>query len=436
MAEGGRSSRSRTQGRRKSERATKAPAEPPAPSPSVSATERTPRPGGKGGAATGRSSVYDMTFGSGDPLTLGIEEEYMLLDGRSLALVSAIEQVLEAARPTPIADRVHPELMESTVEVATGICRGIDDARRDLEEIRRELSTIVGSRGMRIAASSTHPFSLPEEQRITPRDRYRYLVEQLQYVARRELVFGMHVHVGVPDADTCMQVMEGVLVELPVLLALSANSPFWRGKATGLASTRMAVFAGFPRSGLPPRFESYDDYAETVGWMESTGVIGDYTHLWWDVRPHPRLGTIEVRVPDVQYDHEYGLALAAYVQSLVAELIDEVGKGQRPFSYHRALVAENKWLAVRYGVDAQLMDLGAGRRVRLSAGQLARRRLKQLTPYAKELGCADALAGIERILTNGTGGARQLRVYNANQDLCEVLREVADYTERGRPSVD
>jgi carboxylate-amine ligase len=189
------------------------------------------------------------------------------------------------------------------------------------------------------------------------------------------------------------------------------------------------VFAGFPRSGLPPRFASYEDYAETVGWMETTSVIGDYTHLWWDVRPHPRLGTIELRVPDCQFDIEYSLALVAYVQALVMEVLDECEKGNPPVSHHRALVSENKWLAARYGVDAQMMDLAGGRRVKLPASQLARRRLRQLAPYARELGCNEALQGIERILETGTGAARQLRVYNANQDLVEVMGELASVTE-------
>jgi carboxylate-amine ligase len=381
------------------------------------------------GAPDHRPSVLEMAYGRGDPLTIGVEEEYMLLDATSYELVSAIEQTIEAVRGGPIEHRVHPELTESTCEVATGVCRDIDDARRDLSQLRRELAAAVRPLGICIGGAGTHPFSFAEKQRITSRDRYRYIVKQLQYVARQELVFGMHVHVAIPDADTCMHVMEGVLIELPVLLALSTNSPFWRGKATGLASTRHAVFAGFPRSGLPPRFASYDDYAETVGWMESTHVIGDYTHLWWDVRPHPRLGTIELRIPDVQFDIEYTLALAAYVQALVAELLDEIGKGNVPYPYHRALVAENKWLATRYGLDASLMDLAGGRRTRLTAAQLARRRLKQLAPHARELGCADALAGIERIIVNGTGSARQLRVYNANQDLVEVMRELAAMTE-------
>jgi carboxylate-amine ligase len=383
----------------------------------------------RGSAATHKSSVLDMSFGAGPALTLGVEEEHMLVSEDGYGLLSEIETVLEKLEGGALADRVHPELTESTAEIATGICVDVDDALRELTELRRGLATTLRPLGMRLAAAGTHPFSLAEDQRITRRDRYRQLVEQLQYVARRELVFGMHIHVAVPDADTCMKVMEGVLVELPVLLALSSNSPFWRGEVTGLNSTRTAVFAGFPRSGLPPRFDSYDDYAEAVGWLEGTGAIVDYTRLWWDVRPHPRLGTIEVRVMDVQFDLEYAMAITAYVQSLVAELIDEIDQGNPPTPFNRLLVAENKWLAARYGLEAPLIDLTTGRKATMTAAQLAKRRLRQLTPYAKDLGCLDALKGIDRMLSWGTGATRQMRVYNANRDLVEVMRELCELSE-------
>ena len=382
------------------------------------------------GTPGSRSSVWEARYSAGPPLTSGVEEEYMLLDAETLELSGRIDDVIAQLPDQPWAAHVMPELFESTAEVATGICRTIDDARADLTAIRRGLAGVLPAMGLRLGSAGAHPFSRSEEQRITPRDRYRSLLEQLQYVARRELVFGMHVHVAVPDPETCIKVMEGVVVELPVLLALSANSPFWRGHASGLASTRMAVFAAFPRSGLPPRFESYDDYAETIGIMEATGSIGDYTHIWWDVRPHPRLGTLELRIMDVQFDIEHTLALAAYVQALVAALLDDIEHGRDPDSHHRALIAENKWSAVRYGVDAPMIDLVSGRATKATATQLARRRLKQLKPYARELGCWDALSeGVERILTNGTGAARQLRVWNANRDLHEMLGEVAGLTE-------
>ncbi len=377
-----------------------------------------------------RLSVLDHKYGSGPPLTIGVEEEYMLLDAKTLELGGTIDDVLAALPEQPWAKRVTPELFEATAEVATGICNDIDDARRDLTDIRQGLAAALQPLDLRLGSSSTHPFSLSENQRITPRDRYRNLLEQLQYVARRELVFGMHVHVAMPDPETCMKVMEGVLIELPVLLALSANSPFWRGGLTGLASTRTAVFAAFPRSGLPPRFNSYDDYVDTIGWMESTGAIGDYTHIWWDVRPHPRLGTLELRVMDVQFDLDATLALAAYVQALAAALIDDVESGKPTPSYHRQLIAENKWNAARYGLDAPLMDLATGRRTRIVASTLARRRMKQLKPYARDLGCWDALSqGIGSILERGTGATRQVRVWRANEDLHEMLTELADKTE-------
>jgi carboxylate-amine ligase len=377
--------------------------------------------------------VWETRYGAGPPLTIGVEEEYMLLDARTLELAGKIDDVLAALPDAPWARRVMPELFESTAEVATGICRGVDDARADLSAIRRGLADSLADMGLRLGSAGTHPYSLSEHQRITPRDRYRSLLEQLQYVARRELVFGMHVHVAVPDAETCIKVMEGVLIELPVLLALSANSPFWRGTQSGLASTRMAVFAAFPRSGLPPRFESYEDYADTISWMETTGSIGDYTQIWWDVRPHPRLGTIELRVMDVQFDLEHTLALAAYVQCLVAAILEDIGNGKAPVSYHRELIAENKWNAARHGTDAPLMDLATGRRVKVTAAQLARRRVKELKPYARDLGCWDALSdGVERIIANGTGASRQTRVWNANHDLHEMLSELVAVTELRR----
>jgi glutamate---cysteine ligase / carboxylate-amine ligase len=380
-------------------------------------------------ASIPKSSAREARFGEGPPLTLGVEEEHMLVSADGFGLCSEIEAVLHELEGGELASRVHPELTESTAEIATGICSSVDDALRELTELRRGLATTLLPLGMHLAASGTHPFSLAEDQRITRRDRYRQLVEQLQYVARRELVFGMHIHVAVPDPETCMKVMEGVLIELPILLALSSNSPFWRGEITGLASTRTAVFAGFPRSGLPPRFDSYDDYAESVGWLEGTGAIVDYTRLWWDVRPHPRLGTLEVRVMDVQFDLEYAMALTAYVQSLVAQLIAEIEAGNPPRPFHRLLVAENKWLAARYGLEAPLIDLETGRKSTMTAAQLAKRRLRQLAPYAKDLGCLDALRGIERMLSWGTGATRQMRVYNANRDLVEVMREVCELSE-------
>lgn len=376
-----------------------------------------------------RSSVLDHRFGAGPPLTVGVEEEYMLVDGGSFDLVSGVEPMLDVAAKSEFADRLKPELMQCVLESGTVVCDGIAQAEEDLRQIRRYAAGLARDHGMRLGAAATHPFSLYEHQKITARDRYRMLVEMLQYVARRELVFGMHVHVAVPSPEVALHVMEGVLIELPVLLALSTNSPFWRGETTGLHSTRAMIFAAFPRSGLPPRFTTYQDYADAVGFMEATGAIGDYTHLWWDVRPHPRFGTVELRVMDCQSRVEDTVALAAYVQCLVKQLVDQIAEGNLPTSYHRMLLAENKWLAARYGLDAPLMDLGAGRRVKMPARTLARRRLKELKPIARELGCSKQLARVDWMIENGTGAQRQLQVWNANHDIREVAEEIANATE-------
>ena len=282
---------------------------------------------------------------------------------------------------------------------------------------------------MRVGSAGTHPFSLFERQRITARDRYRALIDQLQYVARRELIFGMHVHVAVDDADKAIKVIGGLLPHLAPLLALSASSPFWRGEPTGLASSRQIVFAAFPRSGPPPRFRDYADYAEVVGQLERTGCIADYTHIWWDIRPHPRLGTIEIRVCDAVTRVEDAVAIAAYCQALVKQLCERHDAGEEIPSFHRILTSENKWLAARYGLEAPVMDLATGRRNRIPIAQLVRRTVRELEPHARELGSERELEGVREILERGNSAERQLRIWNANHDIVEVAREIATATE-------
>src|SRR5215218_3038047 len=251
----------------------------------------------------------------------------------------------------------------------------------------------------------------------------------MQYVARRELIFGLHVHVAVPDPDTAIQVVNGLLVQLAPLLALSASSPFWRGEATGLSSTRQMVFAAFPRSGPPPRFRDYSDYAEVVGQLEKTGCIADYTHIWWDIRLHPRFGTVEIRICDAVTRVEDAVALAAFCQALVKLYSEHYAVGAEIPSYHRILTTENKWLAARYGLEAPVMDIATGRRNRIPVAQLIRRTLKELEPHARELGSDRELEGIQEILGKGNGSDRQLRVFNANRDIVEVVEEIAKATE-------
>jgi carboxylate-amine ligase len=374
-------------------------------------------------------SVLDHGFGKTSPYTLGVEEEYMLLDPDSFDLVQHIDTFLAAVAGHELEAQMKAELMQSVLEIATPVCDTPADVDRELRKLREYVASVAWQKSLRVGSAGTHPFSLFETQRITARDRYRALVDQMQYVARRELIFGLHVHVAVDDAEKAIQVVNGLLVELPLLLALSASSPFWRGEATGLASTRQLVFAAFPRSGPPPRFRDYADYAEVVGQLEKTGCIADYTHIWWDIRPHPRLGTVEVRICDAVSRVEHAVALAAYCQALVKMYCERFDRGEEIRSYHRILTSENKWLAARYGLEAPLMDLATEARNRIPVSQLIRRRLKELAPHAKELGSEDALDGIRDILDGGNGADRQLRVFNANRDVTEVVREIADATE-------
>ena len=282
---------------------------------------------------------------------------------------------------------------------------------------------------MRVGSAGTHPFSLFERQRITAKDRYRALVDQMQYIARRELIFGLHVHVAVDDPEKAIQVVNGLIGHLAELVALSASSPFWRGEATGLHSSRHMVFAAFPRSGPPPRFLNYADYAEVIGQLERTGCIADYTHIWWDIRLHPRLGTIEIRICDAVTQLEDVIAIAAFCQALVKHYSERYDAGEEVPSFHRILTTENKWLAARYGLEAPVMDLVTGRRNRVPVAQVIRRSLKLAQPHARELGSEAELAGIEEILRRGNGADRQLRVFNANRDIVEVVREIAALTE-------
>jgi glutamate---cysteine ligase / carboxylate-amine ligase len=384
---------------------------------------------GKGSGFADGVSVLDHKFGASDPYTLGVEEEYMLLDPETFDLVQHIDTVLGAIDAESYEGSINAELMQSVLEIATPVCRSPADVDRALRHLRGYVGTIAREKGLRYGSAGTHPYSLFERQRITARDRYRHLVDQMQYIARRELIFGLHVHVAVDGPEKAIQVLNGLLGFIPHLLALSASSPFWRGEATGLSSTRQLVFAAFPRSGPPPRFRDYAEYAEVVGQLEKTGCIADYTHIWWDIRLHPRLGTVEVRICDAVTRVEDAVALAAFCQALVKLLSERFDAGKEIPTHHRILTSENKWLAARYGLEAPIMDLATGRRNRTPVAQLIRRTLRDLEPHARELGSEAELEGIREILARGNGADRQLRIFNANRDIIEVAREIAEATE-------
>ena len=363
---------------------------------------------------------------TGPSYTLGIEEELWIVDAETLDLTSAIEGLLEDLGDVPSEGEIKPELMESVCEIATPPVRNTAEAGTHLRALRRQVAQVASRRGLAIGSAGTHPFALWEDQRIVAKSRYRELVSGLQFVARQEIIFGIHVHVGIDDPDKAIHVTNGMRVHLPVLLALSANSPFWRGDDTGLESARTPIFRAFPRVGVPPYYRNFEDWSRRIEFMTRSQSIGDYTFLWYDVRPHPNFGTVEIRVMDSQTRVEHTLALAAMAQAMVKELAEHYEANKKLSDYPYEMLDENKWLAARHGLGGQLVDLPKVDRVMVP--DLAKRLIERLRPHAEELGSADELDGLEDILTNGNGAARQLLVYQANHDLTEVVREVVDAT--------
>jgi carboxylate-amine ligase len=374
-------------------------------------------------------NVLDHHFGTGPPLTVGVEEEYMLLDAESLELAQRSEEILRSESHGDYADLVSAELFESLVEFHTPVCASITDVERELCRIRAHAVSVASDRGLRLGSAGTHPFSLFERQRVTRRERYRALVAELQYAARRELIFGLHVHVAVDDPDFAVRVMGLLESHLGELVALSASSPFWRGRATGLASCRHVIFSAFPRSGPPPRFESYEQYAAAVGELVACGCIEDYTRIWWDVRPHPRFGTVEVRVMDAVSRIEDAVALAAYVQALVAYHRAEHDACQARRPEHPMLTRENKWRAERHGLEATVVDRGGGGPVPIT--RMIENTLRDIAPHARDLGCDREVVGVRRIVRDGNGADRQLAVHASTGDIAAVTLDIAEVTGSG-----
>ncbi len=359
---------------------------------------------------------------TGPSYTIGIEEELMIVDCEGFDLANAIERLLEDA---PQGD-IKPELMESVLEISTDPCRSTVEAGEQLRALRAQVRAKAAEHGLTIGSAGTHPFAMWEDQRIVGRDRYRDIVSALRFVARQELLFGMHVHVGVEGADKAIHVANGMRVHIPVLLALSANSPFWRAQVSGLHSTRTPIFRAFPRVGVPPSYHDWEDFSSEIDFMVRSGVIADYTYLWYDVRPHPRLGTVEIRVCDSQTRVEHTLALAALIQAMVKELCEHYDAGLELAHYPWQMLDENKWLAARHGLDAELVDLPSSDRV--GARALTERLVGRLREHAQDLGSENEFGGIEDLLRRGTGSARQILVYETNQDFREVMKEIVEAT--------
>ncbi len=361
----------------------------------------------------------------GPRYTVGVEEELMIVDPRTLDLVSAVDAIVGAEQPP--RGEIKPELLESVVEIATTPCPDVASAEAELRELRTLAHERAEAASLAVGASGTHPFARWEDQRVVSDDRYRGLIRSLGFVARQELVFGMHVHVGMSDPEEAVQVANGLRAHVPLLIALAANSPLWRGDTTGLMSSRVPIFRAFPRVGLPPRFDGWGDFARRVEQMSAVGMIEDYTYLWYDVRPHPRLGTVEVRAMDCQTRVEHTVALTALIVCLVRLLAEQLRhEGLVEPAPEWEILDENRWLAARHGLDAELYDLATGRRrpVRELSGQL----LERLAPHAAALDCAAQLAGIEDLLAAGNGAARQRIVYEANHDVRELMAEIVAAT--------
>lgn len=360
--------------------------------------------------------------------TLGIEEEYQIVDPQTRELRSHISAMLEAGGMV-LGERVKPEMHQSVVEVGTGICKDITEARRDVIQLRAAIATLAQQHGLKIVAAGTHPFSDWKGQEITQRDRYKVIVEDLQDVARGNLIFGLHVHVGIEDRDLAIDLLNQARYFLPHILALSVSSPFWLGRASGLKSTRCSVFKHFPRTGIPDVFGSWAEFEAFINTLVKTNCMDDGKKIWWDLRPHTQYNTIEFRICDIPTDVNTTLAIAALIQAIVAKLYVLRQQNQSWRIYSRALIEENKWRAYRYGLDGKLIDFGKGSEVHVRSliGEL----LEFVDEVVDELGSREELKHIHTLLDRGTDADRQLAVFKETGDLKSVVDHMMEETLRG-----
>jgi glutamate---cysteine ligase / carboxylate-amine ligase len=360
---------------------------------------------------------------TGPAFTVGIEEELMLLDADSLELAQEIEAIM-AEVPAEFEGQVKPELMQSFLEVATRPHPNVPSAGEELRALRHSLTEVAERRGLLVGAIGTHPFARWEDQLIVDRPRYLQIAYEFQYVVRQFLIFGTHVHVGIDGCERAIYVADGIRRYLPLMLALSTNSPFLRGRHTGMMSARTPVYRALPRAGIPPHFGSWDTYASRVEVMTKAGAIGDYTYLWWDVRPHPNLGTVEVRVFDQQTRVDKTVSLAALTVAMAHQLSALFDAGEPLGEYPTELVDDNKVRAAIRGMDGVLLDFWLGKQV--PAEEIARSVLDELHEHAEELGCERELAGVSELLGGNTGAHRQLRLYERGLSLQALVRQVVE----------
>ncbi len=361
--------------------------------------------------------------------TIGIEEEYQTVDPETRDLRSHIHaEILEKGRMI-LQERVKAEMHQSVVEVGTSVCKSIKEAKDEVKKLRRNMARLAREGGLRLAAAATHPFSDWRTQEIHPDERYKNIVEDLQLVARANLIFGLHVHIGIEDRETAIHMMNHARNFLPHILALSTNSPFWLGMNTGLKSYRCKVFDKFPRTNIPDYFPSWGEYDNFIKLLIKTNCIDNAKKIWWDIRPHPFFNTIEFRVCDIPMRADETIALAALIQATVAKLYKLYAANQGFRLYRRALIMENKWRAARYGLDGKLIDFG--KQTEVPARDLVREYLDFVDDVVDELDSREELNYIHEILEKGSGADRQLRVFQETGDLKQVVDFIIEETEAG-----
>jgi glutamate---cysteine ligase / carboxylate-amine ligase len=371
--------------------------------------------------------MLEHNFG-GTPFTVGIEEELMICDAESLELAQAIDTILEHL-PEGIPGEVKPELMQSVLEVATLPCGGVAEAGEQLRGLRRTVREVAAGQGLAIGAAGTHPDALYEDQLIVDRPRYRELAAELGWIAEQELIFGTHVHVGVDDAHKAIYIADGMRGYLPLLLGMSTNSPLWRGRKTGMMSSRTPVFRAFPRVGIPPYYGSWEVYSHRVEQMMKGGAIPDYTYLWWDVRAHPNLGTVELRVFDQQTRVEHTVGFAALAQSLVHQLAAEYEDGVPSIEHPHELIDDNKVRAALVGIEGKLIDFDHG--LEVPGEEMALGVIEEVRENARALGCEDELASLADLVEGGTGARRQLNWLAEHGDVDGLMREIIAASDPG-----
>ena len=360
--------------------------------------------------------------------TLGIEEEFAIVDPETRELRSHIQEILEGGK-VMLKEQIKPEMHQSVVELGTEICQSVIDAREHVTGLRSKLVELAGRGGLKVASAGTHPFSHWHDQLITEGERYQEIVNDMQLLARANLIFGLHVHVGIPDRETAIQIMNQVRYFLPHLYALSVNSPFWVGRNTGLKGYRLKVFERFPRTGIPDAFESLSEYEDYCKLLVKTGCVDNAKKIWWDIRLHPFFDTLELRVCDAQSRVDDTLALAALIQAIVAKLYKMLRQNTTFRVYRRRLLDENRWRASRYGIDGKLIDFG--REAEVETKSLINELLQFVSTEVDELGSKREMAHIERILREGTGADRQLAVWEETQDMKKVVDQIVAETYEG-----